>query len=403
MPRSRSRLAWLCLLAIFAGAVAPRAFSQNWTQPARELAAKIVGHVQSRSAMSLTVQNVSSMDAADVTEARRAVESQLRALGVRLVSSEQAVEDVDVTFSESSGSYLWVAQIGRSDPRDVVMVTAPMPPVTPYRSSLGTLRRMPLVSEPVPILDIAPVTGTPALLVLDAEGIKLYRSNAGRWALDSARAIVAARPLPRDLRGRIIVQDATLTVFVPGTQCSGQWTPLLSVTCRASDDPWPLPVAGGAPARAFFNASRDFFAGPLSPPLGTNPAPFYSAARLALADNSAAWLFAGTDGTLRLVNSTGQPMANFAGWGSDLAAASNTCGGAPYVVAAGASAPDQPDTVRAYQLSGRKMTQLSEPLEFPGPVTALWTQPDGAAVLAVSKNLKTGDYEASNVALTCGR
>jgi hypothetical protein len=403
MPRSRSRLAWLCLLAIFAGAAAPRAMSQNWTQPARELAAKIVAHAQSRSAMSLTVHNSSSMDAADVNDARRAVESQLRSLGVRLVSPDQAVEDVDLTFSESSGSYLWVAQIGRSDPRDVVMVTAPMAPVSPYRSSLGTLRRAPLVSEPVPILDIAPLTGVPALLVLDAEGIRLYKSNAGRWALDSAQVIIAARPLPRDLRGRIVVQDAAFTASLPGTQCTGQWTPLLSVTCRASDDPWPLPVPGGAPARAFFNASRDFFAGSLSPALGTNSVPFYSAARLTLADNSNAWLFAGVDGTVRLVNGAGQPMANFSGWGSDLAGAASTCGAAPYVIATGSGAPDQPDTIRAYQLSGRKMTQLSEPLEFPGPVTALWTQPEGAAVLVVSKNLKTGDYEASSVALTCGR
>lgn len=403
MPPSRSRLAWLCLLAIFAGSAVPHASAQNWTQPARDLAAGIVARAQSRSALSLTVRNLSSLDAADVADARRAVEAQLRVLGVRLVAPEQAVEEVEVTFSESAGSYLWVAQIGRSDPRDVVMVTAPLPPPALYRSSLQTLHRVALVSEPVPILDVATLTGVPALLVLDAEGVKLYHSASGRWTLDTSQGIVTERPLPRDLRGRVVVQDSNFTVFLPGTQCAGQWTPLLTLTCHASDDPWPLPTAGGSPVRAFFNASRDFFTGPLSPAVGSNPAPFYSAARLTLADNSSAWLFATLEGAVRLVNAAGQPVANFSGWGGDLASANSACGGAPYLVASAATAPDRPDTIRAYQLAGRKMSELSEPLEFPGPVTALWTQPDGAAVLAVSKNLKTGDYEASSLALACGR
>jgi hypothetical protein len=109
------------------------------------------------------------------------------------------------------------------------------------------------------------------------------------------------------------------------------------------------------------------------------------------------------DGTVRLANASGQPMANFSGWGSDLAGANSACGGSSYVLASAAGALDQPDTVRAHELSGRKMTPVSEPLEFAGPIVALWTQPDGASVLAVSKNLKTGDYEVSILALGCGR
>jgi hypothetical protein len=400
MPRFRS-LPWLWLLAMLAASDV--ALAQNWTQPARDLAAKIVAHTQSRAAVSLTVHNLSAMDPADVADARRAVESQLRALGVRLVASDQAVEDIDLTFSESAGAYLWVAQIGRTEPRDVVMVTAPLPASSPYRGGLATIRRLPLVAEPVPILDVVPLANASALLVLDAEGIKLYRSTSGRATLDASQPIVAERPLPRDLRGRLVVQDNNFTAFLPGTECLGQWTPLLSLTCRASDDPWPLPTPGGTPVRAFFNASRDFFAGPLSPPVGTASGGFYSAGRLTAADNTTLWLFAALDGAVHLVNAAGQPVANFSGWGSDLAVANSACGGAPYVLATSASGSEQPDTIRAYQLAGRKMNQISEPLEFPGPITALWTGPDGATVLAVSKNLKTGDYEASSLAIACGR
>jgi hypothetical protein len=400
MPRLRSRLVWQWLLAILAASSTTAA--QTWTQPAHDLAAKVVAHTQSRSAVSLAVHNSSSLDAADVAEARRAFESQLRALGLRLVPAEQAVEDIDLTFSENAGSMLWVAEVGRGDARDVVMVAAPLPVATSYRSSLGTLRRVPLVSEPVPILDVAAVGNASALLVLDTEGIKVYRSIAGRWTFETAQTIAPERPLPRDLRGRVIADDNGFTAYLPGTQCTGQWTPLLTATCHASDDPWPLATPGTPTVRAFFNASRNYFAGPLSPALGANATPFYSAARLTFADNSTAWLFAAIDGTVRLLNAAGQPVANFSGWGSDLAAANNACGGAPYVVSGAAAAPDQRDTIRAYQLSGRKMNPLSEPLEFPGPISALWTQPDGAAVLAVSKNLKTGDYEASSLALACG-
>src|SRR5262252_7197268 len=103
MSLSRPRLAWLCRLVILAaGVAAPNAFSQSL--PAKELADAIQAHVQTRGGIALTVRNLSSMDAGDFAEARRAIESQLRALGLRAVPAEQAVEAVEITLSESSSS-----------------------------------------------------------------------------------------------------------------------------------------------------------------------------------------------------------------------------------------------------------------------------------------------------------
>ena len=404
MSRSRPRLAWLCRLVILAaGAAAPVAGAQTWTQPARELSAAIQSHVQTRGGIVLTVRNLSSMETSDFTEARRAIESQLRALGMRVVPAEQAVEVVEVTLSESSSSYLWVAQIGRTEPREVVMLPVAIPAQTQAGAAMEVLRRTPLVTEPVRILDAATVShsGSSALVVLDAEGIKVYRLQTGRWTLEAAQALVTP-PLPRDLRGRLVAQDANLTVYLPGALCAGQWTPAITMTCRASDDPWPLVMPGGEGARAGFNAARNYFTGAMLPPLGDGKTAFYSATRLTLPENLNAWLLEGIDGTVRLMNTSGQTVATIAGWGS-LAGVSSTCANTPYVLATRASSVEQPDAVRAYRLSGGKPVEVSEPLEFAGPVTELWTQADGTSALAVSKNLKTGDYEASSLALACGR
>jgi hypothetical protein len=46
---------------------------------------------------------------------------------------------------------------------------------------------------------------------------------------------------------------------------------------------------------------------------------------------------------------------------------------------------------------------MSQPLEFAGGVTALWTEAKGGSAIAVSKNAETGNYEAFRLAITCGQ
>jgi hypothetical protein len=45
----------------------------------------------------------------------------------------------------------------------------------------------------------------------------------------------------------------------------------------------------------------------------------------------------------------------------------------------------------------------SEPLEFSGPILALWPLLDARTVRVVSKNLQTGMYEASVVTASCSQ
>ena len=58
---------------------------------------------------------------------------------------------------------------------------------------------------------------------------------------------------------------------------------------------------------------------------------------------------------------------------------------------------DAEDNVALYEGG----TAVSDPVELPGPVTALWPAPGGA--LAVARNLATGKYAAYALAFDCGR
>src|SRR5690348_17547001 len=53
----------------------------------------------------------------------------------------------------------------------------------------------------------------------------------------------------------------------------------------------------------------------------------------------------------------------------------------------------QPDAIQAFDIVEHQAVPVSAPLDFNGPITALWPEGENEA-LAVSRNLKTGLYEA---------
>jgi len=102
MPSRSQRVFFLLALAILvAFAFTTPAAAQEWDAPARELAEKIVARTQSRTGLSLTVKNISSLPQSRVTEVQRALESELRRRGVSLAVPEQAMEQARVTLSET--------------------------------------------------------------------------------------------------------------------------------------------------------------------------------------------------------------------------------------------------------------------------------------------------------------
>ncbi len=279
---------------------------EAWSEAAGALAGKILDHMASGNALALTVKNISSLGDDDVVQVRRALRAQLRSRGGRLAASKLANADVQVTLSENTQGYLWIAEIrdlaspispGDDAANPVVMVTAARRNLDDHQPTTEPLsiRKMRFYQQSDPMLDVAlfdnPPAGTasspvPAsvaarILVLGLESISLYEQAAtpetdsksvGQWRPMQSAPVPRLRPWPRDARGRVIVlPDSRFDVYLPGTKCSGTREPVLTLECHESDEPWPL--AGGEresiaaisdpwgePA-AYFTPDRNFFDG----------------------------------------------------------------------------------------------------------------------------------------------
>ncbi len=402
MPCRSQRVFFVLPLAILVAlSSAARAAAQEWDAPARELAEKIIAHAQSRTALSLTVKNISSLPQSRVAEIERALESELRRRGVSLAEPERALEQARVTLSENTSGYLWVAEIGHDDSWDVVMVQMPLlAPAQPAPAALS-LRRTPLWTQSEMMLNVVPA-GDGGLLVLGGDSVSLYRVQEKKWQLAGSAPLTHSHPWPRDLRGRLVLQaDGSFRAYLPGVQCSGTMQPQFNLACRESDDPWPLsPEVNG-----FFSSRRNFFTGAVKL-AGSSEAgdlgPFYSAAMFAQGERGF-WIVAFTSGAARLINAKGQVVTAFNGWGSDVAGISSDCGSGWQVLASRAADSTQPDSLSAYEIVNRDAVEAGLPLEFAGPVTAMWSAADGRSATVIAHNLRTGSYEAFSVSAVCGR
>ena len=383
----------------------------NWTAPAQQLAHKISTKT-GPGAVAISFKNASSLNAGDMSDARRAIEQALRAAGIRFVPADQANALLRITMSENATGYVWIGEVHPATGDDaVVMVAVP-------RSDAGgasrvptpvTIRKQLLWLQADQLLDAVVVDASgsdPHLLVLAPERINIFRKNAGRWEPEQELPVAHARPWPRDMRGRLMPRkDHPFDVFLPGVMCASSGKGPFTLTCRDSDDPWPLTVADQPPQYAAYGAQRNFFNGALRPGFGAtrSTAAFYSAAGLPRA-NYTLWLFAGVDGALRMTDGVNERVIGPRGWGSDVAVVMNGCGGPQAVITAAGDA-NTADSVVALDsdVPEHEPAVVSQPLEFSGPVTALWSAPDGGSALAVSKNLKTGQYEAYTLTLVCAQ
>ena len=397
-PARLSSPARVFIFLILAASALPLA-AQVPPQSAQEFADKIVAHVQSRSAVTLTTKNISSLSSAAAADAQRIIESQLRARGVRLVEADRAVEEIRITFSENARGYLWIAEIGHGDSWEVVMLPVAGTGVGQASSQL-VLRRVSLISQAEPILDVDGDERS-GLLVLSADRLTLYAMQNGRWTPGATAAITHQRPFPRDLRGRVVLsRDGSYIARLPGILCSGATQPQLTANCQETDDPWPLNF--DPPMSGFFNAARNYFTGALVPAQEAKLPPFYAAAAL-VQPAGVTWLFSGVDGVTRLVGSMGL-VGSIPNWGSDLTVLRSNCGSGTQAIASRATDFNSLDALQAYEFANGQPSEAGAPLEFAGPITALWpVASDSTRAVAVARNLKTGMYEAFSISIACSR
>jgi len=116
------------------------------------------------------------------------------------------------------------------------------------------------------------------------------------------------------------------------------------------------------------------------------------------------WVLSRVDGTVHVLDSMNDiAMRGARDWGNGLAAVQSSCGSGAQLLVTAAGDGSAADVLRAFEIVGREPVEASAPVDFSGPVTALWTAPDGRTAIAVAHNLKTGAYDAFELAVTCGQ
>ena len=424
--RPASVLSLHILLVVLALGVVVQA--TDWSSSEQQLAKKVVA-VTGPGAVALTFENRSSLGRRDTEIIQNGLRAAMEGLGLRFVKAEQAAAIINVSLSENASSYVWVAEIrqGAGEPSVVMVATArPEGSVASHDSVPLSLRRIPLFAQDSAILDIAVLEegATPThIAVLDADNVTLYRLQSGKWEQEQAMGITHNRPWPRDMRGRLIsAKDHLFDVYLPGVLCRTSGNSPLALSCRDSDDPWPLvsgtlnggtlsvfPSAGLAngastvvpQTKAFFAPTRNFFTGVLTPALGKlSTVPKFYAAALLPREKYMLWLFSATDGQIHMIDGVSDQAAKL-GWGSDITSIKTACGAGWQVLAS--SAGQGEDSVRAYEFPDRDPVGVSAAIDFPGPVTALWTEARGDTAIAVAKDRLTGNYEAFRLAVACNQ
>lgn len=398
----RSRVSSIFLLiSIFWG---PVAIATDWNSPAQELARKMAA-VSGPGIVALSVTNLSSLLPRETDDVDRDLRAQLASLGVRVIGASQATTSAEVTLSENAQGYLWVAVLRRAQTEPaVVMVSVARPPTSTPIQELPpvSLRKTLLWTQDRPILDVVIVeqSGATRMMVLDPERVGLYRVANARWQQEQSLPLAHSMPWPRDLRGRLVLRpDHGVDVYLPGVICQVP-AATTSVACHDSNDPWPLSAQFAL--AGFFAPSRNFFTGALVPGIGrqTSISRFYSAAPIAR-QNSVLWMITATDGAVHVLDGSSEQTLSVR-WGSSVASVKSPCGSGWQVLAT-QSGLGSSDAIRAFEMPERNPVPVSVPVEFAGPVTALWAEANGTSVIAVSKNAATGIYEAYRVAVACGQ
>src|SRR4029077_2079431 len=181
--------------------LAAEALADNWTSPAAQLAAKIAA-VTGPGTVALDFKNHSSLRQTDVDEIRRGVLIQLATLGLRFVNAEQAAATVQVFLSEDLPDYVWIAEVHQgANESSVVMVSFARPDaqLAAHEAAAMEVRKTLLWSQADRIMDAAILDGPPShLLVLDSNGVIVYRMQDGRWQSEQFLAVAHSRPWPRD-------------------------------------------------------------------------------------------------------------------------------------------------------------------------------------------------------------
>jgi len=351
-----------------------------WTgEAAAQLAARMSSLLQRRTTVSLEFQSLATLAPSDSSNFRSALEAELRKAGLEVAAQPEF--RVRVTLSENPRGLLFVAESISGENRQVTVLPWPSPPPVETKPR-ARIELQAVLQQLEPVLDLL-LLDDQTLLCLTPIKVSTYRLNTGKWIFSGVATIPLARPPVRDPRGRLESDQTGFHVYLPGTTCNGALQTDVKLTCLPGNESWPINsrdpslLARWVPDRNLLESDR-------------LRGRFYTAA---------SGLFAAADG--RLQDRLGESVSGTEAFGSDLATIESTCGANPVILAAKSGDRADHDEIQAYEIAGGNAAPLSVPTPLAGPVTALWPAETSGQATLVSRNSKTGNYEASRLRVVC--
>lgn len=344
-----------------------RMFADPLEDAARNLARKIASRLAPAETIQIRERNLSSASIADVARARQIIERTLRK-PARPVTELPAV----LTLSENAREFVLVVEMTKPENRIIEIATF-VPPRDSSPKPIPTLERRLLFVHERQILDIKESNGQ--MLVLDPTELASYSLENGTWKKSKSQPVP---PLPRDPRGRLIVEGSNLAVHVPGKTCSGTSVADFVLDCSQPAAEFPLNAL-----QVQWTEARNTMQS------GTLPES-YSAASV-----NGAFLTAEQDGKIHYYSGAQRQLASWDDWGSDFVTM-ESCPGR--ILASSAKAQE---SIQLFEIRNEKPVAASAPLDFNGPIVALWPLPSGA--VAIVKNADTPTYAAYQIQLDCSR
>ena len=313
------------------------------------------------------------------------IANRLSALGVRVLDAGDGVTTVRVSCLDNLRERACSAEIAAAT-RTTLIVTRPLES-GPRETALRVgLELRPILSQRARILDLARFGD--AIFVLSPHAVVHYTQMNGNWRGVDSRPVSAARPWPRDVRGRLRATTGKIEAFLPGVTCTGIAEPM-ALACVEGNAPWPVEIES-----AILDATRNYF----ETPEGLR---FYGIARLS-GDAGARWLAATVDETLVFVDDSRQSTATAVS-GDDVVTVRVPCAAGSYVVASSPARDRDADRLTLFRVERRRLVPAASAAVLPGKVTALWPTPNADAAIVITYDRNAGRYDAHELAVSCSR
>ena len=323
---------------------------KTWNDAVAKLGDKVAA-AMSPTAVALSVENISSLDALKVAAIGAAAREQLQhhsfSLPTANSTAAQSAVPLQLTLSESAGGYLWVIQIpgdatdAKLSPTMIVSVSkSDSTEDEPEQQSLSLEKRFEW-KQAERFLDFTllknPASSESTLLVLETKRVAVYKSSSRGWQFSRSTPIPEIVPPSRDSEGTISLKEGKISF--KGFECVGDPDLTGVVQCK------------------------------ISPPTHT----IVDSTRIPGLPNSL--------GTLLYGECRGETIAVYTGEGDWT----------------------QTDFLQGYLISLNPISAVpvGHAIQVRGPVISLQSEPDSSAVRAVVRNLRTGEYEGYIVTATC--